>query len=312
MGNAHFRDPATIEGDELPWQSQFLTGNMRNHYKRLSRVFAKNNVPQRQHTWSGAGSNMLEPFLWNSMMVEECGAANRAYEVDLITQFPNSLYRFMGKNYTGLIATMVADATEALPGDDKRQDRQRLGLGLLHDFGVAPNGPHGTFQHKEQAVRLLGALADFGFFDDQGLEKLPFWRNGRTVAIGDKPSSESRVYVTVYRRPLADGKGYKAIFVILNESDGPAELPLKILDPARILGGGNTLKSGEVLGRAKTPAFFKETWAALAGAEAARPVLMDFETGEAVARLPGQAESYGPVYVPYHDYRVLYGEFKTP
>ena len=312
MGNAYFRDPATIDGDELPWQSKFLTGYMRNHYKRLSRVFAKNNVPQRQHTWSGAGSNMLEPFLWNSLLVEECGACNRAYEIDLITQFPNSLYRQMGKNYTGLITTLCADVTEATAGDDKRQDRQRLGLALLHDFGVTPNGPHGTFHHKEQGVRLLSALADFGFFEDQDIEKLPFWRNSGAVAIGDKPSPESNVYVTVYRRPLADGKGCKAIFVILNESARPVELPLRIVDPARVLGGGNTLKSGDVLARAKVPVFFRETWAALTAADAARPVLVDFETGAAVARLPGQAEDYGPVYVPYHDYRVLYGECKTP
>jgi hypothetical protein len=312
MGNAYLRDPATIEGDELPWQSKFLTTYMRNHYKRLARVFAKNNVPQRQHTWSGAGSNMLEPFLWNSLLVEECGAGNRDYEIDLITQFPNSLYRMMGKNYTGLITTLCADVTEATAGDDKRQDRQRLGIALLHDFGVTPNGPHGTVHHKEQGIRLLSALEAFGFFEDQNIEKLPFWRNEKAVRIGDKTSSENKVYVTVYRRPLADGKGYKAIFVILNESDKPVELPLTILDPARVLGGANTLKAGDVLGKAAVPALLKETWTALAGADAAQPALMDFETGEVVARLPGQAESYGPVYIPFHDYRVLVGEFKTP
>jgi hypothetical protein len=312
MGNAYFRDPSTVETNELPWQSKFLTGYMRDHYKRLSRVFAQNNVPQRQHTWSGAGANMLEPFLWNSVLVEECGAGNRAYEIDLITQFPNSLYRQMGKNYTGLITTLCADVTEATAGDDKRQDRQRLGIALLHDFGVTPNGPHGTVHHKEQAVRLLSALADFGFFEDAGIEKLPFWRNGRTVAMGDKPSPESQVYVTAYRRPLADGKGDKVIFVILNESDGPVELPLKLLDPARLLGGANTLTSGEVLAKAAVPAFFKPAWASLAGPVAASPALMDLETGEVVARQPGAAESYGPVYVPYHDYRVLYAERRTP
>jgi hypothetical protein len=314
LGNAYFRDPATVAEDELPWQSTFLTGSMRNHYKRLSRVFAANNVPQRQHTWSAAGANLLEPFLWNSLLVEECGAGNRAYEIDLITQFPNSLYRQMGKNYTGLVTTMCADVTEAMAGDDKRQDRQRFGLALLHDFGVTPTGPHGTIQHKEQGVRLLGALADFGFFEDPGIEKLPFWRNERAVTIGDRPSAESKVYVTVYRRPLANGKGYKALFVILNESDGPVELPLTMRDPVRLLGGPNTLASSAILGKAAVPACFKATWESLTlvRPDVVLPALMDLETGEVIGRMTDQAETYGPVYIPYHDYRVLYAECQTP
>jgi hypothetical protein len=221
----------------------------------------------------------------------------------------------MGKNYTGLIATMCADVTESMAGDDKRQDRQRFGLALLHDFGVTPNGPHGTIQHKEQGVRLLGALADFGYFEDPGIEKLPFWRNARAVTIGDKPSAESKVYVTVYRRPLANGKGYKALFVILNESDGPVELPLTLRDPARLLGGSNTLTRAAILAKAAVPAYFKETWEALplVRPDVVRPALMDLETGEAVGRVADQpSETYGPVYVPYHDYRVLYAESQTP
>jgi hypothetical protein len=312
MGNAHFRDPADVKGDELPWHPHFLTTPMRNHYKRLARVFAQNNVPQRQHTWSGNGSNMLEPFLWNSLLVEECGAGCRAYEIDLLTQFPNSLYRVMGKNYAGLVTTLCADASDTAPGDDKRVDRQRTGIALLHDFGVTPNGPHGTHGHKEQGVRLLSALDEFGFFRDADVEKLPFWRNARFVQIGDRPSDESRVYATVYRRPLEGGKGFKALFVILNESDSAVELPLRILDSARILGGPNSLRAGAIVGAAPVPAFLKDTWAALAQADAARPALRDAETGEAVARAPGDAETYGPVYVPFHDYRVLYGEFQAP
>ncbi len=312
MGNAHFRNPEDVKGDELPWHSQFLTTNMRDHYKRLARVFAKNNVPQRQHTWSGNGSNMLEPFLWNSVLVEECGAGCRAYELDLITQFPNSLYRAMGKNYAGITATLVADASDTTPGDDKRVDRQRSGLALLHDFGAAPNGPHGTHGHKEQAIRLLSALQEFGFFEDAGIEKLPFWRNAAHVRIGDQPSAQSQVYVTVYRRPLADGKGYKAIFVILNESDGPVELPLTVIDPLRVFGGANNQQVGEILARVSVPDFLKETWDARKGDDAGKPALSDLETGEVVARQAGEGETYGPVYVPYHDYRILYGHCRTP
>ncbi|NQT92396.1 MAG: hypothetical protein HQ559_06520 [Lentisphaerae bacterium] len=311
-GNAHFRNPEDIEGDELPWHSQFLTTFMRDHYKRLARIFAKNNVPQLQHTWSGNGSNMLEPFLWNSLLVEECGAGCRAYEIDLITQFPNSLYRVMGKNYAGLVTTICADVSDATAGDDKRIDRQRTGISLLHDFGTTPNGPHGTHYHKEQGIRLLTVLTDFGFFKDAGIEKIPFWRNADFVRIGDKPSDESQVYVTVYRRALENGKGYKAIFVILNESSKPVEMPLSIVDSKRIFGGSNSLRTGDILGKTDVPAFLKGAWDAQVKASAGQIAFKDLETGEAVARVAGDAEIYGPVYVPYHDYRILYGHFEAP
>ncbi len=311
-GNAWLRDPADVKEDELPWQPVFLTTNMRNHYKRLARVSKKNNVPQRQHTWSNNAARMLESFLWNSVLVEECGAMVRAYDIDLITTFPNSLYRTMGMHFTGLITTLVADLSPAKPGDDLRFDRQRLGIALINDFGVSPNGPHDTFHHKEQGVRLLDRLDTFGYFEEEGLEKLPYWRNDGVVRLGDAPGAETGLRVTVYRRPLEDGRGYKALFVILNESAGDSELPLVIRDPQQVFGGGNTLSRSEALGRAGVPPVLRDAWDMLAADGAAdEAVLLDWETGEIVARTGGEGrETYGPVFVPYHDYRILYGHFR--
>lgn len=311
MGNAYLRDPETVGEKELPWHSCFLTKNMRGHYKRIARVFKINNVPQRQHTWSNNAASMLESFLYNSLMVEECGAAHRSFEVDVVTQFPSSLYRYLCHNYSGLVTTVCADATEATAGDDKRLDRQHFGRALLNDIGVCPAGPHGVIHHKEQGVRLLTALRDFGFFEDQDIEKIPFWRIGRFVRVGDKPSEESRVYVTAYRRRLADGKGFKAIFVIMNENFEPIELPLFILDPVRILGGPNTLEGGDVLRKTVADAALADWWAKLSRRDSDSPVLMDLETGSLVARADKKRETYGPVYVPYHDYRVLYGQYEN-
>jgi hypothetical protein len=297
-----------VREDELPWQSCFLTTPMRNHYKRLARVFARENVPQRQHTWSNNASSMLESFIWSSLLVEECGAGHRSYEIDVVTQFPNSLYRTMCKNFTGLVTTVCADATPVRSGDDKRLDRQHFGRALLNDIGVAPNGPHGTIQHKEQAVRLLTRLAEFGFFDDHNIEKIPFWRNDRCATVGEAASGEPQVYVTVYRRPLADGAGYKALFVIMNEGFEPVEIPLRILAPERIFGGpGNTLRAGPVLAAADPPEGLAEWWREVAAPGGERIVLRDLESGDVVARADGDAEVYGPVFVPYHDFRVLYG-----
>ena len=308
-GNAYFRDPADVQGDELPWHSGFLTTYMRRHYKRLARVFKTNNVPQRQHTWSNNAANMLESLIWNSLLVEECGAGHRSFEVDIVTQFPMSLYQSLSKNFTGLATTVCADHTEITAGDAKRPDRQYFGRALLNDIGVAPNGPHGTIHHKEQAIRLLNALHDFGFFDADDIEKIPFWRNERYVRYGTLSPSEGQVYVTVYRRPLDDGRGYKALFVIMNERFDPAEETLSILDLDRILGGPNTLASSGVMDRAGVPDELGEWWQGVLGEPEDTPVLMDVESGDIVQKAAGgEGESYGPIFVPYHDFRVLYGE----
>lgn len=328
-GNARLRNPAEIEKDELPWHSGFLTTPMRNHYKRMARVFRANNVPQRQHTWSNNASTMLESMIWSSLMVEECGANNRAYEVDTLTQFPNSLYRFMGKNWTGLVTAMCADGTPCTPGDDKRHDRQRLGLGLLHDFGVVPNGPHGTFMHKEQGVRLLRELARFGFFDDASVEKLPFWRNAAMVAMGpdespatkaagelaEKARGTAEVRVTAYRRPLAAGpdsaaKGTGVLFIVLNETLHDCDVPLLVRNPAR-LGGTGSLTAAAVLGELAAPTGFDDWWKGLVSRDGAAIVLRDVESGDVVERKAAGAdgETYGPIHVPSHDYRVFFGVF---
>lgn len=304
-GNAYFRDPNTTEPNEIPWQSGFLTRFMRNHYKRLARVSQVNNVPQRQSTWSNNASTMIESCIWSSLLVEECGAQHRSFEVDQVTQFPNSLYRYMSKNWAGLVTVIAADATDAKAGDDKRLDRQHMGRALLNDIGLMPSGAHGIIHHREQAIRLLRELTAWGLFDDQAVEKLPYWRIEKYARIGDKPSSESQVYLTVYRRPSESGKGVKTIFVIMNESDKPVELPLKVLDAARVMGGPNTLKSAAVLGKYKIPEGLKGWWETLGKADAAASVLMDLETGDVVAKADPKAETYGPVFVPYHDFRVL-------
>jgi hypothetical protein len=112
----------------------------------------------------------------------------------------------------------------------------------------------------------------------------------------------------VYRRPLDDGKGFKALFVILNESGGDIELPLEIRDPKRILGGPNTQRGRDVLGRVTVPGVLGAAWQEAVGGGADAPVLADLESGERIARIGSRGERYGPVFVPYHDYRVLYGE----
>jgi len=313
--DAYFRPLNEVGKDELPWHPGFLAFQMRDLYKRLARVHAVNNVPPRQQVKSNNAGRLLESYLWNTVMMRGVGAEVGSTDVDLISRYPNSLYRTMAMNYAGVITTLMPDKCPVGPGDDRRFDRQKLGLALLHDFGVARDGtdssfrggPQGLFQNADEAVRLINRLEKFGFFRDDDVEKLPFWRNDAQVRMGDKPGEETQVRVTVYRRPLDNGKGYQAIFVILNETDGDIELPLDIRDSKRVLGGSNTLRAGDIAARKKVPEVVKAAWA-LEAKSAAMPALRDIETDELILRAGDKGERYGPVFVPYHDYRVLYAE----
>ena len=306
MGDGYLVPPEHRDDTKyLPWAPGYLTHHQRNHYKRLARLHQLNNVPQRHQAWANNEATMLESFWWSCFLVEGAGALHRAYEVDMVTQFPSSIYRYLGHGFSGLAAAHMADATFAEYGDDKRLDRQILGRALLNDIGVTPQGPHGIIYHKEDAVRLLDALTKFGFFVDADIEKLPYWRNAPYVKIGDQPSTGSEVYVTVYRRPLPDGNGFHALFVVMNESFDPVELPLQLIDVARLLGGPNTLTSGEALAQTPMHESVKDWWKEASARGAAAPALMDVESGDVVARQPGDAETYGPIYLPYHDFRVF-------
>ena len=317
MEDAYFRPLKEIGKNELPWHPGFLAFQMRDLYKRLARVHAANNVPPRQQVKSNNAGRLLESYLWNTVMMRGVGAAVDSYDVDLVSRYPNSLYRSMAMNYAGVITTLMPDKCPVGPGDDPRFDRQKLGLALLHDVGVARDGgnvsfqggPQGRFQNAEQAVRLINRLEKFGFFRDDDVEKLPFWRNDALVRMGEKPGDESKVRVTVYRRPLDGGKGYKAIFVILNESDGDIEMPMDLRDENRILGGSNTLRVGDIAPIKKVPEILKAAWTVDAKA-ALLPALRDFESDEQIPRAGDKGERYGPVFVPYHDYRVLYAEHR--
>jgi len=295
----------------LPWAGGYLTRHQRDHYKRLARIAKVNNVPLRHQSWSNNEATMLEPFWWSSFLVEECGAMHRSYEIDVITQFPSSVYRYLAHNFTGLVTAHMADATFGEYGDDKRLDRQLMGRALLNDIGLTPTGAHGIIYHKEDAVRLLTGLAEFGFFADREVEKLPYWRNAPYVRIGEKPSPESEVYVTVYRRPLPEGKGCQALFVVMNESAKPVELPLRLVDVKRLLGGANTLTAGEVRGQTPMPEALQDWWGRASDRQDNdATVLMDIESGDVVMAQPGGAEVYGPIYVPYHDFRVFMARHK--
>jgi hypothetical protein len=91
----------------------------------------------------------------------------------------------------------------------------------------------------------------------------------------------------------------------MNESFSPGEFPLKLVNASRVLGGANTLKPSDVRSRMKVAESLQGWWGAATARDGRAPVLMDVETGDTVDALPGQPETYGPVYIPYHDFRVF-------
>jgi hypothetical protein len=306
MGDGYVLPPEQKnDATHLPWAAGYLTRHQRDHYKRLARIAKINNVPLRHQSWANNEATMLESFWWSAFLVEEAGAGHRAYDVDVVTQFPSSVYRYLSHNFTGLATAHMADATFAEYGDDKRLDRQLMGRALLNDIGLTPSGAHGTIYHKEDMARLFAALTKFGFFEDTDIEKLPYWRNAPYIRIGDQPSAKSEVYVTAYRRPLPEGNGYQALFVVMNERFDPVELPLHLVNAGRLLGGPNNLTAGEVLSQTPIHESLRDWWAKAFAGQSDAPVLMDIESGDVVARQPGDTEAYGPIYIPYHDFRVF-------
>ena len=327
-GDAYLRDPATVKDGELPWHRGFLTTYMRRACKRLARVSVQENVPQRHGMWANDAASAFESFLWDTMLVEWTGSDHNSYELDSVVCYSADKFRFYCQKWTGAVTRVVpgygGKKIIPLPGDDKRFDRQYLGRALLHDIGASFDGPHGCMHQPEEGIRLLNLMDAFGMFDESQTEFLPYWRNRNLVRYGpdypdkeytefDRPP-ETRVYVTAYRRPIErDGrKGYKVAFVVMNESETPVRTNLRILDPQRLFGGANNLTLQELATNWEPDEAADKAlllaWTADAKDEV---VLQDMESKRFIRRAAGSEaqESYGPLYIAPHHYRLIYGHF---
>jgi hypothetical protein len=336
-GDAHFRDPKAVGKKELPYQSHYLTLHQRGFFKRLARVYRKGGKFNRQYFWANNAATCFESFGWDTCLVEGAASDHASFELDNVVVYPISQFRYNSHSFTGLVARVVprtgnARSVYSRPGDDRRLDRQYFGRALLHDIGVRHRGPHGAIQQNAHAVRLMNALVAFGLFEaDEQTQVLPYWRPDRPVHYGRDLSfaeahtlrlepfaqTEAKVHVTAFRRPLGagGGGGCKVLIVIMNDNDEPIALPLRVSNASKLYGpgGSNTLSLSEVAGGIEPPqgasAALTETLKRWTDADGV--VLRDVETGEFVRRRSAgdNAETYDPVHVRRHDYRVLYAHY---
>jgi hypothetical protein len=327
-GDAYLRDRQAVEPNELPWHRGFLDTYMRRMQKRLARVMTAAHLPVRNFFWANDAASAFESFAWDIQLVEMAGSHHPSIDIDSVVAYPKDRFRFFCQKWTGTIARLVpgygGKHTYPRPGDNPKFDRQYLGRALAHDITVCFNGPHGTMHQPEHCVRFLNALIDFGLFDEDAVEFVPYWHTAEAVRYGpdygDKTYTvftrppEKGVYVSAHRRRYRrDGRtGYQVLFTVMSEADEPVEANLHLLKPGRFFGAGgrNQLTLREVLAGLDPPGEEERRMLERRVAEADDAiVLRDLETGRFVHRIRADAggEHYGPLYIPPHDYRILWG-----
>ncbi len=256
------------------------------------------------------------------------GGAGLSAQQDLADTFPMPLFRYLAGTHTGLPARLVPNAAELIaPGMNPGPDRVALGRALLHDIGCDATG----IAHRTDALRVVKALNDFGYFADDGkTEFLPWWRSKRYVRYGEAFAADDafalhtadpmgRVHVSVYRRSVPKGQGVETLIIILNETDAPVREQLYVLDPARVFGGENIVNERQVVGAydySHAPPesdWGKGPMTGRMASDARQPIVLHDRMDDGYVRRSAArdgVEVYGPVHIPAHDFRILYGRSK--
>jgi len=321
-GCAYFRDPKEVKKDELPWQPQFAALRMRSMYKRVAKIMKKESIPNCNSFWASAATTW-ESYGRDSELRESAGALSLAYEIDNVTRFPISMFRYCSNTAKGLYTRIQPEAsggkgTTLMPGDDIKMDRGILGRCLLHDIATAPQLPN-----AEQFARVLNTLYDFGYFEEDTTEMIPYWRSRSVCRYGEEFTDDEfevttedpcgQAYVTIYRRPykkVGKRQGYKALFVVQNESDSPVRERLHILNSEAVFGGDNSLLIDEIYCKLRVPqgtgvggkVYGFSGSKALEDLERTGAVTQSRKAGMVVTK-----EIYGPLHILPHDFRLLYG-----
>lgn len=266
----------------------------------------------------------LDGLAVGAMLTGSAGGAAVSAERNLAETFPIRLFRYFAGTHTSTPARLVTNAAELTrPGRNPSPDRMAMGRALLHDAGLDAK----RLADRALAVRMLGALEEFGLFDESAeIEFIPYWRGKSVVRFGPEFNAESdfelartdpfaRVHVSVFRKPAGRRGRAEALLVVVNETPQPQREQLYVLAPKRVFGGANRLKEREVVG-AYDFSFAppRSDWGRepmVGRRSSGRPgiVLADAEDhGYCGLRAASDGiEVYGLLYVPAHGVRLMYG-----
>lgn len=266
-------------------------------------------------------ANAFEALAKETRVTGPAGVALPKDVKTVIDAYPLSLFRYLTGTQTGLLRRIAPDnQDEHKPGGNPKPDRSMLGRALLHDAGLNLAG----LANVSQAMQSMNKLVEFGLFEEQKVEFIPYWRTDGMVRFGpryetDDPFALSTenpfadVKISIYRHDAGNGKT-EAIMIIANETDQPVRQLLYILDSERVFGGVNKMHMREVLSQIDFEGIPNNAdWRAervngLIGKQGM--ALQDLEQGGAVQQASVRDDSgtiFGNVFIPAHDFRILYG-----
>ncbi len=246
----------------------------------------------------------------------------------LAETYPTPLFRYLAGTHTSLPAWLSTNSGKLIrPGQSDALDRMAIGRALLNDIGLDA----ATVAHKALAAKVMAALTQFGYFEADGkTDYLPYWRSREFIRYGEPFTGKdafsitaedpmARVFTSVWRRSAPAGKkGTQAMILVVNETDVPVRQQLYVLNVARVFGGPNRITAGAVIGTWDFPGIPADSdWASKSLARSSspgdrrtpNPHLMDMEDSGYVtlASSRGGQEIYGPLFIPAHSFRLLYG-----
>ena len=246
----------------------------------------------------------------------------------LAATYPIKLHRYLAATHTGLSACLHTNASRLVrAGQSLAADRMALGRALLHDIGVDAAG----LAHLAEAATVVKALDAFGCFRGDGnTEFIPYWRTSHIVRYGevfvaedaftlDQQDPLAQVHLSLWRRPHR--RRTKALIVVVNESPKPVREQLYIVAPAKLFGGPNQVRARDIIAGWDLSAIPENSdWSkrrlqaqvlSHAGSHGSDVSLLDM-TDRGFVRLAKAdrdkgIEVYGPLHIPPHSYRILYG-----
>lgn len=270
-----------------------------------------------------AAATEASPF---AVLTGPAGGDAISAEKDLADTYPMPLFTYLSGAHTGVVSRLSPNSAKLVPsGGNPSPDRVAIGRALVNDIGLDAAG----LADLAGAANVVAALEELGFLAGDGkTEFIPYWRAEGLARYGEAFDTENPfetaaedptagVYVAIFRRPLEGGKGYRAVFVLLNERDEPVREQFYMLDPAGLFGGKNALTEDDAMRELDlSPIPDGSDWRpakldSRGGLNSGPNVLIDalnHGTVRQLPDLPAGTDVYGPLFVPAHGIRIVYGQ----